>query len=352
MNINLFKRYTSNKNYIPELDGLRFLAILSVLLYHTNNRLEILLPNYHNFLTKIFKTGFLGVEIFFAISGYILSVQVLKLMLLDKFRYKDYLKRRLRRIEPPFLISTLAIFSLWYVYGSTPKNELLHSLGSVITYTSNIFNNNLINVVTWSLEIEIQFYSLLPLFLYLFIKNAKLFYVTLIFMFFLGIFSFNFHLIPFKLLPSYSQYFLIGVIIAVASFKKISINTYFKGANFLIVLAIFVLGLNFTIYSQFLILLLILILFNNVLILKKGIVFFKNNLVSIIGGMCYTIYLWHYPVMSLFFRSIFSHIVKLNLGDTFSYWSCLISLTSFQILLSFLLFILFEKPFMKPFKKK
>ncbi len=352
MNLNFFQRYTSNRSYIPELDGLRFIAILSVLIYHTNNRLEVLLPNYHNFLTKLFKTGYLGVEIFFGISGYILSVQVLNLMAKDKFTYKDYFKRRLRRIEPPFLISTLAIFSLWFFFGSTPKQELVNSLFSVITYTSNFFNKNLINVVTWSLEIEIQFYLLLPLFLILYINKPKLFYLTLVFMVFMGLFAFNYNWIPFKLLPAYSQYFLIGVIVAVLSVKQKILNTYFVGANFLIVFTIFYLGLNFNLISQFLILILILILFNNVLILKKGIGFLKYNLVAIIGGMCYTIYLWHYPVMTLFFRSVFSHIEKLNLGDAALYWICLLGLTSFQILLSFFLFILFEKPFMKPFNKK
>ncbi len=352
MNLNFFQRYTSNRSYIPELDGLRFLAIISVLIYHTNNRLELLLPNYHNFLTKLFKTGFLGVEIFFAISGYILSVQVLNLMAKDEFTYKDYFKRRLRRIEPPFLISTIAIFSLWFFFGSTSKQELVNSLFSVITYTSNIFDKNLINVVTWSLEIEIQFYLLLPLFLVLYINRPKLFYITLVFMLFMGLFAFNYNWIPFKLLPAYSQYFLVGVIVAILSVKKVIKSTYFFGANFLIVVAIFYLGLDFNFISQFLILILILILFNNVLILKKGISFFKYNVVAIIGGMCYTIYLWHYPVMSLFFRNVFSHIKELNFCDVTLYWICLVGLTSFQILLSFFLFILFEKPFMKPFNKK
>jgi peptidoglycan/LPS O-acetylase OafA/YrhL len=230
-------------------------------MYHTNNRLLILIPEYENFLTKLFKTGFLGVEIFFAISGYILSVQVLNAMDKDKFTYKDYLVKRLRRIEPPFVISTLAIFSLWYFFGSTPKEELINSLFSVITYTSNIFGENLINVVTWSLEIEIQFYLLLPLFLLLFGKKSKLFYFLVVFILIFGLFSFNYNLISFKLLPAYSQYFLIGVIIAILSIKKIVINTYFFGLNFIIVSTIFYLGLNFNMVSQFFILILILILF-------------------------------------------------------------------------------------------
>lgn len=352
MNLKFFQRYTSSKSYIPELDGLRFLAIVSVLIYHTNNRLEVLLPNYHNFFTKLFKSGYLGVEIFFAISGYILSVQVLHLMSQDKFSYKDYFKRRLRRIEPPFLISTLAIFSLWYFFGSTPKSDLINSLLSVITYTSNIFSENLINVVTWSLEIEIQFYLLLPLFLYFYFKKPKSFYITLISMMLLSLVVFNYNLIPIKLLTSYSQYFIIGVVLAILLKKKIVINTYFYGANFLIIFAIFFLGLFFNLLSNFLIIILIFLLFNNVLILKKGIDFFKQNLVAIIGGMCYTIYLWHYPIMSIFFRNIYVHFKNLNLNDASLYWICLLTLTSFQIFVSFFLFILFEKPFMKPFNKK
>jgi peptidoglycan/LPS O-acetylase OafA/YrhL len=352
MNINIFKRHTSSKSYIPELDGLRFLAIVSVLIYHTNNRLSEAIPNYENFLTRFFKAGFLGVEIFFAISGYILSVQVLHLLSKDKFTYKEYFKKRLRRIEPPFLISTIAIFSLWYYFGSTPKHDLINSLLSVITYTSNIVGTNLINVVTWSLEIEIQFYLLLPLFLFLYVKSPKIFYILFASIFLFGFFAFNYSIIPFKLLPSYTQYFLIGIVVAILSKKEIFVNTYFFGCNLLLVFFIFFLGLNFTIIAQLLIVILILILFNNVLILKKGINFFKLNLVAIVGGMCYTIYLWHYPIMSIFFRNIFGHIKILNLNEEALYWICIIGLTSFQIMVSFFLFILFEKPFMKQFSIK
>src|SRR5664279_84410 len=102
--INKFTRVTSTGSYLPEIDGLRFLAISWVFLYHLN---DYLIKNYHGNGVKIFQTvlgnGHLGVELFFVISGFVLSLPFAKYYFKQekKVHLRQYFMRRLTRLEPP-----------------------------------------------------------------------------------------------------------------------------------------------------------------------------------------------------------------------------------------------------------
>ena len=77
-------------NYRPEIDGLRAIAVFSVITYHTR---DTFLPG-----------GFLGVDIFFVISGYLITSLILKeLKLTNKFSFSNFYERRVRRIIPALL---------------------------------------------------------------------------------------------------------------------------------------------------------------------------------------------------------------------------------------------------------
>ena len=107
-----FQRITTQKRFIPEIDGLRFVAIGSVVLFHLYAALErgaITEPVPFN--TDLAKRG---VELFFAISGFILGIPFASGYLLNapSVNLKKYFVRRLTRLEPPYFISL-------FVYAAT-----------------------------------------------------------------------------------------------------------------------------------------------------------------------------------------------------------------------------------------
>ena len=93
-------------NYRPEIDGLRAIAVVSVILYHAN----INIFNY-----KIFSGGFVGVDIFFVISGYLITSLILKeLKITGKFSFLNFYQRRARRILPAlFFVMAVSLPFAW-----------------------------------------------------------------------------------------------------------------------------------------------------------------------------------------------------------------------------------------------
>lgn len=119
-------------NYRPEIDGLRALAVTSVILYHAQ---------FTFFEHILFQGGFIGVDIFFIISGYLISkIILLELMDRNKFNFLSFYSRRSRRILP-VLIFVICV-SLIYGYLVLNPKELLElsksALASLI-FVSNIF---------------------------------------------------------------------------------------------------------------------------------------------------------------------------------------------------------------------
>jgi peptidoglycan/LPS O-acetylase OafA/YrhL len=106
---NKLKRTTSGGNFIPEIDGLRFIAVISVVLFHIVNHY---IDKCSFALTEsIAATHFVqyfgnGVYLFFAISGFILALPFAKHYLISepKPKLKAYFLRRLTRLEPPSII--------------------------------------------------------------------------------------------------------------------------------------------------------------------------------------------------------------------------------------------------------
>ena len=92
----------NKNNYKPEIDGLRAFAVISVLIYHLE---KILLS------TQMFSGGFLGVDIFFVISGYIISLIIFReIFIHKKFNLISFYERRIRRLLPALLIVILSSF--------------------------------------------------------------------------------------------------------------------------------------------------------------------------------------------------------------------------------------------------
>ena len=95
-------------DYRPEIDGLRAVAVLSVIFYHAHITI---------FETKIFKGGFIGVDIFFVISGYLITSIILKeLTTTGSFSFKRFYERRVRRIIPALLFVILITMPFAWIY--------------------------------------------------------------------------------------------------------------------------------------------------------------------------------------------------------------------------------------------
>jgi len=165
-------------NYRPEIDGLRAIAVSSVILYHA----QIIILG-----QKPFKGGFIGVDIFFVISGYLITSLILKeLITTGFFSFRNFYERRVRRILPALLVVILASlpFAWMYLLPSSFldfSKSVLYSLG----FGSNLYfhfsgqeygaESGLLKpfLHTWSLSVEEQFYILFPLVFFIIFRYFK-----------------------------------------------------------------------------------------------------------------------------------------------------------------------------------
>ncbi len=151
--------------YRPEIDGLRAVAVVLVLLYHAQFRVGGIDP---------FAGGFIGVDIFLVISGYLIGSILLKEMAEQRFSLIGFYERRARRILPALYVVLLATIPVaWLLMLPGAMKDYGAALTSAVVSASNIFfwhevsydaSDNLTNplIHTWSLGLEEQFYLLFP----------------------------------------------------------------------------------------------------------------------------------------------------------------------------------------------
>ena len=164
-----FRRITSQKRFIPQIDGLRFVAISSVVLFHLyaslNHGGAVQDPGFDP--ANVGMLSKRGVELFFAISGFILGVPFASSYLqgAPKINLKQYFLRRLTRLEPPYILSLLVWAGILLAMARQSGREILPHLLASMAYLHNLIysSDSTINVVAWSLEVEVQFYVLVPL---------------------------------------------------------------------------------------------------------------------------------------------------------------------------------------------
>lgn len=154
--------------YRPEVDGLRAIAVIAILLFHAD--LSVL-------GLKLVKGGFLGVDVFFVISGYLIARIIFSEIKDDRFSLVTFYQRRARRILPALFLVTGACYpAAWF--GMTPEQLENFSRSAVAAslFASNIFfwldTNYFAESIAlkplshaWSLAVEEQFYVFFPVFL-------------------------------------------------------------------------------------------------------------------------------------------------------------------------------------------
>jgi peptidoglycan/LPS O-acetylase OafA/YrhL len=367
--ITLFKRSTNTKNFIPEIDGLRFIAIITVVIFHFHFLLlkeiggQVSMDIHELGITSL---GWwlvrmdLGVKVFFGISGFILSIPFLKSHWFNgrQVNLKEYFIRRLTRLEPPFIVAITGFLIVhWIVLGENLPTLIPHFAATVLYVHTLIYNAySTILPVTWSLETEVQFYIAIPFLamIALSFKNKKislgigvlLLFASILFRGYLlreGVYGMM------ASLPGFLSYFLVGIFFAylyltnekwlrrktlwwdfIGLFAFVGMFWFYKPQADFIKQLFFNLSIFILFCSAF-----------------KGVwinAFLISPVIYLIGGMCYTIYLLHLPLFGLFVRFSGNFI----LADSYFANLCLQFGFGFILLMvtSALFFLAIEKPCM------
>jgi peptidoglycan/LPS O-acetylase OafA/YrhL len=311
----LASKYTSPSHYRPDIDGLRAIAVLAVIFFH--------------FGVPWISGGFVGVDIFFVISGYLIGGQISHEIHAGRFSILSFWERRIRRIYPAFVFVICAtfVFALLYMLPAEFKT-FSASMVATAASASNVWFNwhsgyfaDLATkqplLHTWSLAVEEQYYVFLPVFLSVLLRfwplqeARALAFVAAVSFLWAAIGAFLAPEPTFYLLPSRIWELLLGTILAVSRFGGLSI-----GAR-----------------SRLLGLVGIALMLGSIFLLSKNIPFpgiaaappclgaalaiyagsdrqsFTYKALSLrplvfVGLLSYSLYLWHWPVLILSERYI------------------------------------------------
>jgi len=341
---------TDNKDYRADIDGLRAIAIVSVVIYHIS-------PN-------ILPGGFVGVDMFFVISGFLITNHLLyEFNVKKEFSFTKFYIKRIKRILPALLFMNLiALLAGYFIL----TNFYFHNLGKQ-AYSANLSYSNIYFYLTsdyfdldsklkpllhtWSLGVEGQFYLIWPVILaaIFFITKKPKYSLVMFFLFFILSFIFNglysddlsaiFYLMPFRIFE-----FSSGAIIS--SLLLMGRGEFFDGKKtiknivsifsiILIIAPMFYLDEHsiFPYYNA-----LPTILGSMGLIYCRGSVvgdLLSLRLIVFVGLISYSLYLYHWPVM------LFSMFQLSGLDDAFLY----VFIISVSFIMSTLSYYLIERPF-------
>ncbi len=291
--------------YYDKIDGLRFIAISLVLIEHFGRFIE-------------FSAGYYGVDLFFVISGFLITSILLKLNGPFWTSYKSFIGRRTLRIFP---IYYLVILVLWTLQLDVVRLHLL----SLLTYTFNyamIYWDLKFSPVNhfWSLCVEEQFYLFWP-FIVLALRKQKTVLVWLI----LAIIAASFAQMCFGILTSISQYNIVNLLTRMGS---LSFGALAAIVNMSDNISKRILNSKILEYLMFMALIIaLLIAYPIKFFLLAGISFYfvlksahsdfnlsfinnllRNRIVVFIGSISYGIYIYHLPLEYYFARYVFDPI--------------------------------------------
>ena len=279
-----------NNHHRIDIQGLRGLAILSVILFH--------------FFPKFFPMGYLGVDLFFVISGFLIT-SIVSIKLEEKtFSFKKYFIKRVYRIIVPILF-VLVFFGIVSFFILLPQdlNSFWNSAISTLLFIPNIFfwvtggyfgtaNEYKPLLHLWSIGLELQFYFLFPFILFFIFKyfiNKKFFYLLILFIIFfiinLLIINTNF---SFFNLPGRLWEFFIGSLVFFYSKKKNIIFYYIS----LFLIFFFLFFNEFKSFNLF------------IVVIATGVVIYYNinsilnyKIFQFFGKISYSLYLIHWPIL-------------------------------------------------------
>ena len=331
-----------------EISGLRAIAVIAVILFHAN--------------FSLFQGGFIGVDIFFVISGYLITNIILKELQNKSFSLSTFFERRIRRIIPGlYFVTALSMVAGYFLL----MPDEYKNLGQSVVATTLFGNNFLLAITnnywdlandfkplmhTWSLGVEEQYYLIAPIILILIWKWKREYISRSIGIIFISSLIFGNWLtkesprLAFYLLPSRVWEIALGALVASLSLDKIEINPRSRISKLGSSLGLTAILFSFVSFNSKtpnpgLIFLLPTIGTVLVLIFAKNGNFIQKllstNVLVFVGSISYSLYLIHQPIFA--FSRAFSH-QPLNLLN-YSILICFIFLTST------ISWLLIEKPF-------
>lgn len=293
----------------PSIQGLRGIAVLAVFIYHAFPELD--------------SAGYLGVDIFFVISGYLITKNIIKIFESENVSVKDFYLRRILRLFPALIFTLILslILATIVLFPAEFNSYVKHSFGGS-TFLSNLllsrengyFNDSTLPrplIHLWSLSLEFQFYLIYPSllhFIYRRNKKLKFYTLTLVSLFALAVISqfisenFAFYL-PFG---RFWQFALGGLI-------HFLDDIYIKKDTWLIKISLplfflFIVFGNFNEYNFINSLLISVctcfILCNHLNPLVQNL--FSRTLLVFMGNISYSLYLIHLPIL-VFVQLIWPH---------------------------------------------
>ena len=304
--------------YRPEIDGLRAVAVTAVIFYHS----KITISDY-----KFFEGGFIGVDIFFVISGYLITSIILnEIIATNTFSFKHFYERRIRRILPTLLI--VVLFSLPFAWFYLLPSSLIDFSKSIIYslgFSSNFYfhysgqqyaaESGLLKpfLHTWSLSVEEQFYILFPISLIILFKYFRKFLIYILisgFFISLGLAEWgsrNYSSFSFYTLPTRAWELLAGSILAYYEIKngyrnKIEVfNKILPVIGLILIIHSFLFFDEKTFHPSFYTLspiigVCLIIWFSN----KDEIIskILSTKIFVATGLISYSLYLWHFPIFA------------------------------------------------------
>ncbi|MFN8619374.1 MAG: acyltransferase [Chloroflexota bacterium] len=355
-----YRRITSGGGFVPEVDGIRFVAIAAVILLHLNTHFKRTVTGVDvsgyigSPIDGILGQGATGVEIFFALSGFILALPFCRAHTGKGPRVGigRYYLRRLTRLEPPFILSTLVIFFLLVITGIVAASEAMPHLLATLTYTHSIIFGawSTINPVTWSLETEVQFYIIAPLLALVFvIRDARMRAVGVLMLWFLAIqLPTPDRLTPYNLqysLISYLHVFLIGFFFCELYVHHPWVlqgrHRLFDLIGIATLLGVFAFGADNRGFFDVMLLVFMISVFRSVTVNRV----LTNRWVTAVGGACYSLYLLHYAVIFMV-MTVTGRVVLPWLPAT---WLLQFGISLVAVLVIGMLFFRWcERPFMRP----
>ena len=293
--------------YRAEIDGLRAIAIIPVILFHAG--------------FGSFSGGYVGVDVFFVISGYLITNIIIDEKQKGTFTLKNFYERRIRRIIPALFFMIILITPLmWLLLPPNELNDFLLSVPAVVLSVSNVFfwqssgyftsiSEQTPLLHTWSLGVEEQFYLLFPVaILLLWSRRKKLLPVSLFIVMMLSFISSE---ILFRSHPSANFYLattrfwelLAGVMCAFYIFKqeKDSSNNLLSLIGVILIMCAVFFFTEDTAYPSSNTLLPVLgacliIIYSGQTIVARVL---SIKSIVLIGSASYAAYLWHQPIFAL-----------------------------------------------------
>lgn len=333
------------RNKFEGLQILRAFGAIFVLLFHATILFNEKL-NYH-YLFNFFKFGYSGVDIFFVLSGFIIYYVHSKDIGLKKHGLK-FIKKRFLRVYPIYWIVLTLVAPIYYLVPNFGSDEIKEIPNIIKSYTlfPQYMNNQLLTV-SWTLSHEVWFYFLFSLLIFFDKRISKLILIiissfTLIFIFF----NISESLVLNFIFSPLNFEFLMGCIIAYYSLNKTMKYGYYSFLTGIIIFSASSLLVSSGIVNLHRVIQFgvpAAIITYSIVSIELNNGFSKNRLLSYIGDASYSIYLVHFPLLSLWVK-VFNSLNIFNLLNNLISSSLIILLT---LVCSCFFHELIEKPILR-----